>query len=103
MEIKLTDSNYKDILINSEEPILIDFFASWCGPCKMASPVVEKLANDLEGKVKVCKCNVDENPTLASKFGVQSIPLFVVIKDNKVTNQALGFHNYDQLKALLDK
>lgn len=102
MEIKLTDSNYKEILLDSKEPILIDFFATWCGPCKMASPVVEKLANNLDGKVKVCKCNIDENPVLANQFGVQSIPLFVVIKDNKVTKQALGYHNYDQLMELIN-
>ena len=80
---------------------LVDFWAPWCGPCRMQAPVLEKLDAELQGSVKICKVDVDENPGLAQRFGVSSIPTLVVIRDGKAVKGVVGLHNLEQLKALL--
>ena len=80
---------------------LVDFWATWCGPCRMQAPVLEKLDVELQGSVKICKVDVDENPGLAQRFGVSSIPTLVVIRDGKAVKGVVGLHNLEQLKALL--
>lgn len=80
---------------------LVDFWATWCGPCRMQAPVLEKLDAELQGSVKICKVDVDENPGLAQRFGVSSIPTLVVIRDGKAVKGVVGLHNLEQLKALL--
>ena len=87
--IKITDKNFHSEVINSEKPVLIDFWASWCGPCRMMSPVVDEIASE-RGDIKVCKVNVDEEPALASQFGIMSIPTIVAIKNGKVTGSLVG-------------
>ncbi len=87
--IKITDKNFNSEVINSEKPVLIDFWASWCGPCRMMSPVIDEIADE-RGDIKVCKVNVDEQPELASQFGIMSIPTIVAIKDGKVTGSLVG-------------
>lgn len=87
--IKITDKNFNSEVINSEKPVLIDFWASWCGPCRMMSPVVDEIASE-RGDIKVCKVNVDEEPELASQFGIMSIPTIVAIKEGKVTGSLVG-------------
>ncbi len=87
--IKITDKNFNSEVINSEKPVLIDFWASWCGPCRMMSPVVDEIASE-RGDIMVCKVNVDEEPALASQFGIMSIPTIVAIKNGKVTGSLVG-------------
>ena len=102
MEIKLTKDNFNEIVVNSEKPVLIDFWATWCGPCKMIAPIVEQVANE-RADIKVCKVNVDEEVDLAQKFEVFSIPTLVVIKNGEVVNTATGARPKSQILALLDK
>ena len=101
MEYRFTKENFNDEVIKSDVPVLVDFYADWCGPCKMMMPVVEELAKTYEGKAKVGKVNVDEQGELAEEFGVMSIPAFVVIKNGKVVDQALGAMAKVKLEAML--
>jgi thioredoxin 1 len=87
--IELTDANF-DQIITSDKPVLVDFWAEWCGPCKMIGPVVEELAGDYEGKAVVGKLNVDENPQTAAKFGIRSIPTLLVFKGGQIVDKQVG-------------
>lgn len=87
--IELTDANF-DQVVNSEQPVLVDFWAEWCGPCKMIGPVVEELAGDYAGKAVVAKLNVDENPQTTAKFGVRSIPTLLVFKKGQIVDKQIG-------------
>ncbi|GHN03215.1 thioredoxin-2 [Cytophagales bacterium WSM2-2] len=87
--MELTDSNFDEI-IKSEKPVLVDFWAEWCGPCKMIGPVVEELAGDYEGKAVVAKLNVDENPQVTARFGVRSIPTLLVFKNGQIVDKQIG-------------
>ena len=100
-EIIITKENFDAEVIKSDKPVLIDFWATWCGPCKMLSPVIAEIAGEYEGKVKVCKVNVDEQPELASAFRVDSIPTLVVIKEGIVTDVSVGYRSKDQIAAIL--
>ena len=100
MEIKITNDNFVPEVIESDKPVLIDFYATWCGPCKMIAPFVEEIANE-NHDVKVGKINVDEENELATAFGIQSIPTLVVVKNGEVVNKAIGYRTKDQILALL--
>ncbi len=88
--IELTDANFEQEVLKSDSPVLIDFWAVWCGPCKMIGPVVEEIANEYEGKLKVGKLDVDKNPEVSMKFGIRSIPTLMVFKGGKVVEQIIG-------------
>ena len=102
MEYRFNENNFTDEVIKSDVPVMIDFYAEWCGPCRMMSPVVEEFAKDFEGRVKIGKINVDEESELAMRFGVQSIPSFIFIKDGKVVDRVTGAMPKPVLKGYLD-
>ena len=101
-EIKITADNFEQEVIRSEQPVLVDFWAAWCGPCRMLAPAVAQIAAECEGKIKVGKVNVDEQPELAQRFGIMSIPTVLVFKDGKKVNQSIGLVPKDKLLALFD-
>ena len=100
-EITVTSENFENEVMKSDKPVLIDFWASWCGPCKMLSPIIEEIAKEYDGKVKVAKVNVDDEPELASTFGISSIPTLFVIKNGEVTNTSIGFKSKEDIIAML--
>ena len=100
-EIKITKDNFNDIIENSKLPILIDFWATWCGPCKMIAPIIEEIAEEYEGEIIVGKVNVDEEQAIASLFQIRSIPTLAVVKDGKVENTAVGFMSKSEVLELL--
>ena len=102
MEYRFNENNFADEVMKSEIPVLIDFYAEWCGPCRMMAPVVEQFAEEYEGRVKIGKINVDEESDLAARFGVQSIPSFIFIKDGKVVDRVTGAMPKQVLKGYLD-
>ena len=102
MAIELTKDNFKAEVLDSTIPVLVDFWAPWCGPCKMMGPVVEELSTELAGKVKVCKVNVDDNEDLAGNYDVMSIPSFFVFKNGEVAASATGATSKENLISLIN-
>lgn len=100
-ELKITRENFENEVMKSNIPVLIDFWAPWCGPCRMMGPIIEQLAEEYEGKAKVGKVNVDEEGELSQAFGVMSIPTIVLVKDGKVVRQAVGARPKAEVEALL--
>lgn len=100
---EFTDANFKAEVLDSTIPVLIDFWAPWCGPCRMVAPVVEQIAMEYAGKAKVGKVNVDDNPTVATNYGIRSIPTLIVVKAGKVIGQVIGAVGKGELMKLLDK
>ena len=100
MAITVTKNNFENEVLHSQKPVLIDFFAKWCGPCRRMMPIIEQLAEE-QTDIKVVKVDVDEQPELAAQFGIISIPTLVVMKDGKITNQVLGARPKHEILALL--
>jgi len=100
--MKITNDNYQAEVLESTVPVLLDFWAEWCGPCRMLSPVVEEVAAEREGKIKVGKVNVDEEIVLANEFGVSSIPTVVIMKDGKQIAKTIGYMPKAELDAFID-
>ena len=98
--LNINKNNFLEEVVNSEKPVLVDFWASWCGPCRMVIPVVEKIAEEYP-EYKVVKVNVDEEQELASQFGVMSIPTLMVVKNGEVVNKSVGAKNKQQILAML--
>ncbi len=101
--LTLTDANFDRDVLQSDQPVLVDFWATWCAPCKAIAPLIDAVANDYAGKVKVGKVNVDDNPATPGKYGVRGIPTLILFKDGKVVDQVVGAVPRSQLDALIAK
>ena len=102
MAVEITDANFEEVVLNSKIPVLVDFWAEWCGPCRMVGPVVDELYKEYEGRAIVGKVNVDENPSISAKFGVRNIPTILFIKEGQVADKSVGAVPKAQLASKLD-
>ena len=102
-EIQVTDANFEAEVVKSDLPVLVDFWAPWCGPCRMIGPVIDELAKEYAGKVKVCKLNTDENQDTASKYQISAIPTILLFKGGKLAQQLVGLQPKEELKKNLDE
>ncbi|MFA7209772.1 MAG: thioredoxin [Parcubacteria group bacterium] len=102
MAMEFTDQNFEQEVLKSDKPVLVDFWAPWCGPCQMMGPIISDLATEMGDKAKIGKLNVDENPDIAAKFGIMSIPSIKIFKGGKVAKEFVGVQNKDSLKSELE-
>ncbi len=100
--VEVNDSNFDQMVLQSKTPVLVDFWAAWCGPCRMVAPLVEELAGEYEGKVTMVKLNVDDNPQIASQYGIMSIPTLLIFKDGAPVSNIVGFRPKTELQRSLD-
>jgi thioredoxin 1 len=100
--VAVSETDFSQVVLQAKIPVLVDFWAAWCGPCRMVAPVVDELADDYEGRVSFGKVNVDENPKIASQYGVMSIPTLIIFKNGKPVSNIVGFRPKDELKKSLD-
>ena len=101
-EVIVNEQNFEQEVVNSNIPVLVDFWATWCGPCKMLLPVIDEIAKEYEGKLKVCKVNTDENMTLSSQFQITSIPCLIIFKNGKAINKMVGFRPKNDIKKEIE-
>lgn len=90
MAVEITDSNFSDVVMNSDKPVVVDFWAAWCGPCRMVGPLIEEMHSEYAGKAVIGKVDVDQNPSISGQFGVRSIPTILFIKDGQVVDKVVG-------------
>ena len=102
MALELTDDNFEELVLKSDKPVLVDFWAVWCGPCKVLSPIIDELSNDYEGKAVVGKVNVDSNPEITAKFGVRNIPTVFIFKNGDVVDKHVGAGNKATYASKID-
>ena len=98
-----TDNNFEIEVLQSDKPVLVDFFATWCGPCRMQGPIIEELAVEMGNKVKIGKMDVDQNPQIAQKYGIMSIPTIIIFKDGEIKETLVGLQSKEILKLALEK
>lgn len=102
LEVNLTKQNFKEEVLNSKIPVVVDFWATWCGPCKMLGPVIEQIAEEYKDKIKVCKVNIDNEQELAMEYQIMSIPTLVFFKDGKIAKTSVGFVSKSQLEEMIN-
>ena len=102
MAVEITDANFEELVLKSDKPVVVDFWAEWCGPCRMIGPVIEEMSNEYEGKALIGKVNVDLNPGVSAKFGVRNIPTILFIKGGEVADKSVGAVPKAQLASKLD-
>ncbi len=102
MAIEITDANFEEVVLNSDKPVLVDFWAEWCGPCRMVGPIVEELSGEYDGKAVIGKVNVDENQEVSMKFGIRNIPTLLVFKNGEVVDKQVGVAPKNVLAQKLD-
>ncbi|MCF7894960.1 MAG: thioredoxin [Candidatus Omnitrophica bacterium] len=103
MAIEVTNANFDSEVLKSEIPVLIDFWAPWCGPCKTVAPVLEEIEKEIGGKAKVCKVNLDEAPEIATKYSIMSIPTLMIVKDGNIMDTKVGALSKEELLKLLNQ
>jgi len=101
--LEIGDSSFESEVLQSDKPVLVDFWAPWCGPCRAIGPIVEELAKDFSDKVKFTKCNVDENPTTPTKYGIKSIPTLIFFKDGEIQDKVIGIVAKSRLEEMISK
>jgi thioredoxin 1 len=102
MALEFTDSNFEELVLKSDKPVLVDFWAEWCGPCRMVGPVVEELSKEYDGKAVIGKLNVDTNAQISMKYGIRSIPTLLIFKNGEIVDRAVGAVPKNQLAQKLD-
>lgn len=90
MALEVTDSNFEDVVLKADKPVIVDFWAEWCGPCRMIAPIIEELSKEYSGKIVVTKCDVDNNPQVAAKFGIRNIPTILFFKNGVIADKQVG-------------
>jgi thioredoxin 1 len=103
MATAFSDATFQQDVLDNDKPVLVDFWAPWCGPCKMVGPIVEKLAADMEDQITIGKLNVDDNPQTAQKYGVMSIPTILLFKNGEVVDKTMGFQPEPDLRAFIER
>ena len=103
MALELTDSNFEEKVIKSNQPAIVDFWAEWCGPCRMVGPTIEELSKEYEGKAVIGKVNVDENPQITAQFGIRNIPTILFFKNGNIADKQVGVANKSALKEKIEK
>lgn len=102
MALEITDANFEELVMKSDKPVVVDFWAEWCGPCRMIGPVIEEMSTEYDGKAIIGKVNVDENPGVSAKFGVRNIPTILFVKNGEIADKSVGAVPKAQLTAKLD-
>jgi len=102
MPVEVNDANFEEVVLNSDKPVLVDFWAEWCGPCRMIAPVIDEISADYSGRVVVAKCDVDDSPGVAAKFGIRNIPTVLYFKNGEVADKQVGAVPKKNFTARLD-